>query len=92
MKFYYNGKKVRESKNHEYKYGLLYMGEVIKCSKTKTALMAEIERKKKIEYGSSGNVAWMKSQNYPQAEIEEEERKRDERITSLKIVELEAVE
>lgn len=46
MKYYYNGKLVRTSKN-EYKYGLLRSGEVISCSKTKATIARELENQKK---------------------------------------------
>lgn len=90
MKFYFNGELVRTSKTHEYKYGLLYMGKIKKCSKTKDALISEIERIKKMTYGPSGDIEYMKSNNYPQDEIENVKRETDARIATLKIVELEA--
>lgn len=92
MKFYCNNQLVRTSKTHEYKYGLLYMGKIRTCSKTKDALVSEIARIKKMAYGSSGDIEYMKSENYPQAEIEKVERETAERLATLKIVELEARE
>lgn len=89
MKFYYNGQLVRTSKTHEYKYGLLYMGKIKQCSKTKDALVSEIAKIKKRAYGPSGDIEYMKANNYPQAEIEEVERETAERLATLTIVELE---
>lgn len=46
MKFYYNGKKVRESKTHEYKYGVYSVrsDKVIACSETREGAEANITR------------------------------------------------
>ena len=46
MKFYYNGKKVRESKTHEYKYAAISTktGKVLKCSATKEGAQEIINR------------------------------------------------
>lgn len=90
MKYYYNDKLVRTSKTHEYNYGLLFMGKMRKCSKTTDALVAEIESIKKRAYGPSGDIEYMKANNYPQEEIEEAERRTAERIATLEIVKLEA--
>lgn len=47
MKFYYNGKKVRESKTHEYKYAVIATtrdDKVLTCSATKDGAQAFINR------------------------------------------------
>jgi hypothetical protein len=46
MKFYYNGKKVRESKTHEYKYGVYSVSQdkIIGCSETREGAEAQITR------------------------------------------------
>ena len=47
MKFYYNGKLVRTSKTHEYKYGVYHtnLDKVIACSATKDGAQAHIDAK-----------------------------------------------
>lgn len=47
MKFYYNGKLVRTSKNHEYKYASINKktGKAYSCSTTKEGAGAEINRR-----------------------------------------------
>ena len=47
MKFYYNGKLVRTSKNHEYKYGILSSegGSVTSCHATYEAAYKELQRR-----------------------------------------------
>ena len=54
MRYYYNDKLVRTSKN-EYNFGLLRNGVLIKCSKTRKGCEAEMTReinfsKRQIEY------------------------------------------
>lgn len=47
MKFYYNGKKVRESKTHEYKYAVIATNrndKVLSCSATMNGAQAFINR------------------------------------------------
>lgn len=88
MKFYYNGKLVRTSKKHEYKYGLLlWNGEIRACSSNKESLYSEIARIKKVSYL---DIEYMKSRNYPADEIAARKDEIETNLAALKIVELEA--
>lgn len=44
MKFYYNGKLIRTSKTHDYKFAAMIDGTCLKCSATKEGAQAEITR------------------------------------------------
>lgn len=44
MKFYYNGKLVRTSKTHEYKFAAMLDGRCLKSSATREGAQEEIER------------------------------------------------
>ena len=92
MKYYYNDKLVRTSAN-EYNFGLYSAktDKVIKCSKSTKALENEIATKKKIAYGSTGDIEYMKKNpdKYTAEEIEHTIKETDEYFDGLKIVKLE---
>lgn len=103
MKFYYNGKKVRESKTHEYKYAIvLEQGDNVKvfaCAGTREnalkRLQSEINYQKEC---AESNLRWGKNpENYKWAveyygtyNPEEDYKKHIDKIKQIKIVELEA--
>lgn len=88
MKFYYNGQKVRESKTHEYHYGLkLWDGRIKACSVTRDGLHREIAY---FQKRFDSDLEYMRRNNYPAAEIEAKETEIAARIAAMEIVELEA--
>ena len=95
MKYYYNGKLVRTSKN-EYKYGLYSekSDRVIKCSNSIKPLENEIRLKKDNAYGFLGDIEFMKRNpdKYTNEEIELTIKETDDYFNGLKIIKLEKIE
>lgn len=58
MKFYYEGKLIRTSKTHDYKYAALINEKCLKCSGTKQGAEAEISR---LIREAENNIAFYES-------------------------------